>query len=72
MTMGSIFDSVEELRPRLVTDNYDATSVNEALAKFVTYFDRNKQPFGGTIHCNDLAQVKWRHWNGQEMLFLLS
>jgi hypothetical protein len=54
MTMTSISDLVEELEPRLVTDYFDMTSVNEALAKFVTYFDRNKRPFGGSVHCEAL------------------
>jgi len=49
--MAPISDLVEEIKPRLVTDYYDMTSVNETLAKFVTYFDWNKRLFWGTVHC---------------------
>ena len=76
MTVASIFDLVEELKPRLAIDNYDATSVNETLAKFVTYFDRNKQTFGGTIHCEAslmgltaLRMTELRGWTDSQESF---
>ena len=57
--MAPISDLVEEIKPRLVTDYYDMTSVNEALAKFVTYFDWNKRLFWGTstVHCEALLMA---------------
>ena len=51
MTMASISELIDELKPCLVTYNLDETSVDETLAKFVTYFNQHRQPFGGTVHC---------------------
>jgi hypothetical protein len=51
MEMTSISDLVDELKPRFVTDYFDATSVDEALTRFITYFNQHKRLFGGTVHC---------------------
>ena len=50
MTMTSISNLIDELKPRLVTEYFEETSVDEALAKFVTYFNQHKRVFGGTVH----------------------
>jgi hypothetical protein len=54
MPMTSISDLVDELKPRLVTNYFDKTSVNEALVRFVTCLNEHKGQFGGTVHCEAL------------------
>ena len=73
MTMASISDLIDELKPRLVTDDLDETSVNETLAKFVTYFNQYRRPFGGTVHCEAslmgltvLSMIELLGWTSKE------
>jgi hypothetical protein len=77
MTMTSISDLVDELKPRLVIDYFDVTSVNEALVKFITYFNQHKRLFGGTVHCEAsligltvLYTVELRGWTNSRESFV--
>ena len=77
MAMTSISDLIDELKPRLVTEYFEETSVDEALAKFVTYFNQHKRVFGGTVHCEAslmgltvLYMTELRGWTNSKEFFV--